>query len=719
MSHHSKLVLGALMAAALMPAPGSAKDRPTAADFAYKGTCHSWLEQPRLKAIQKLDARLLPGTRGEIKPDNTLPQSRIFGDLDGPDGRLWFYRADFEYDYNQVSEYYTEDIMRSYTFTVYDADFREVGTVHDKVTYGENETRVPACSLAPFVTRRFFNGDDKYEVVVGLTVNTTKYVNNDYSIVYSIGGERKEGCDVPLLTVNKIVGDVLNASTDSEERFYVTFMQDANEEVPDKDYDNLDPDDPDTMGFWANLISYGISYEVCGAAGADGKLQTLHEGRLRLCDLPGDQESSAWMISYMSGGKPYFLFSGLEDSFFEPYYNFMDESYMRKDNHLLVNIYTPAGGKLEQVQATSIPTQLLSDGNDHVLATYYSVGSMRYREDIVPADNGKFNFVVTVQNYTTLSDESYDQFYWRYNSEGVKTSEIYGECEGFVALSDIPGQDPEGFFIDYNLVGDYVLNFVNLRTDELLFSQDIKFEIDDYSDPEGMTSNIDRVMTADGMRYVCELRSPRQDDETGEDYMRFLWFGRNGKFDRIDEVNMGSGVHYAKSFISNTVLKPGFYNEGDKHSYMILVKRGYADDSIKEELMVAQATDLDNPEGVTLLSVGPDSERGVLGQISIFEDVKTPRMMISYVDTQAGKYSVDFYDLPLIGSAGVDGVIADAENAVQYNGTEVVAEGCGITVYALDGAVVARGYGRVDVSALGKGLYIASTPLGATKISVR
>ena len=70
-------------------------------------------------------------------PDVSLPGSHMIGDLDAPDGSVWFYTADFKYDYEELSEYYKRPIMREYEFKIYDGDLNFVGSIKDKVSYKE------------------------------------------------------------------------------------------------------------------------------------------------------------------------------------------------------------------------------------------------------------------------------------------------------------------------------------------------------------------------------------------------------------------------------------------------------------------------------------------------------------------------------------------------------------------------------------------------------
>lgn len=693
-------------------------------NYAYKGKFNRAQKGFRVdKADLMTRAEIGEGTLetpdvGFPTPDVSFSASELIGDLDGPDGSTWFYTANYKYDYVEVSEYYKRPIMREYEFKIYDSDLKLVGTIKDKVTYKEGEVAVPAAELAPFVTRKFFNSDDNYEVVVGLYVNTDIYINNEYSIVYSIGGEKEDGYDKPILVRTDLVGDVLNASVDGEENFYVTFMKDDNIEVEETE---RDPDDPDYMGYWEMLTSYGMRVETYAKADATGNLVKVWENRIRLADLPGDQMSSPFFFSFMHDDKPYFLYSQYEDTFFNPYYDFVQETTMRENNHLVVDLYSVDKEGFSLQQQTLIPMQLNNQENAKVLCSYYSIGSLRYRDDVIFRDGHNTpEYMVSVQDYSKENDENYTTSYYVYTADGSLKTTIFRNAVSHSTLADLPGFDPSEVFISTNLMGDYVFKIVNLTTatEELSFTN--KFEIDADIDPELITSNMDRVAFGDSFKYAIELRSPGQ-DENGDDLMRIMWIDRNGKFERIDEVPMGNSVYYATVLIESKSLNPNLYDSDDEHEYLVLVKRGYPDNQVKEELLVAKPLSDAYPEGKVILYLKPEEERGILKNIIPLTYTDNPLLIISYYDEFSGMNYEDFYKLPFMSmNAGVDMLpVAGGEgSAIVFDNTCVRASGV-ISLYNIHGAKVAEGTDELNVSTLPGGIYVVRANGKTVKILVK
>lgn len=393
MVNFTKLQLAIAFGSVLLLGAGQQAEARASRDFnlhsfAYKGSASTPFDNARSRMIKNANALMerREGIKavGELSspaeapvPDKSFTKSDVIGDIDGPNGELWYYTGTLKGDSIKVNEFFTSVILREYQFDVYDEDLNHVGTIKDQVEYKDDETGVPLCDLSPIITKKFFNSDDNYEVVVGLSVNTEVHVNREYSIVYSIGGEKEDGYDKPVMVLNSLVGDVLDASTPEKENYYITFMVDDDEEVPQGDPDTADPDDPDKDGYWKQLTSYGLRMETYGSVDETGELRLMWQKRIRLCDLPGDQQDASYFFTYMRDEKPYFVFSHYSDSYFEPYYGILDDLVMRKDNTFVVEIYTEDNGKFRNVQTTSIPMKI-NENSENALCTFYSVGSMLY-----------------------------------------------------------------------------------------------------------------------------------------------------------------------------------------------------------------------------------------------------------------------------------------------------------------------------------------------------
>lgn len=725
MVNFTKLQLAIAFGSVLLLGAGQQAEARASRDFnlhsfAYKGSASNPFDNARSRMIKNANALMerREGIKavGELSspteapvPDKSFTKSDVIGDIDGPNGELWYYTGTLKGDSIKENEFYTRFIMREYQFDIYDEVLNHVGTIKDKMEYKDDETGgVPLCDLSPIITKKFFNSDDNYEVVVGLSVNTEVHVNREYSIVYSIGGEKEDGYDKPVMVLNSLVGDVLDASTPEKENYYITFMVDDDEEVPQGDPDTADPDDPDKDGYWKQLTSYGLRMETYGSADETGELRLMWQKRIRLCDLPGDQQDAAYFFTYMKDEKPYFVFSHYSDSYFEPYYGILDDLVMRKDNTFVVEIYTEDNGKFRNVQTTSIPMKI-NENNENTLCTFYSVGSMLYRQDIQPVEGSELSdLIITTQDKVSGSDDLTNGCYYLYDAEGKLKNTIFEGCESFIPMSNLPGKQAQTMFITVETDG-YYYNFVEVPSGKLVARTSYMVPVDEVSDPERLTSNIDRVRIGDTIYYVGELRSPGQDEE-GNNFMRVAWLNEDCTLSHIHEINMGQGVHYAQLYIDKAILNPSLFdNDPATFEYMMLIKRSYNSEKKDEELLVGQAITEDSPAGKDLLLLKPDEEKGILQRISPWLNTDSPVLLVSYYNNNTNKISLDFYHLPLLDNSSVGEIpaygVGDG-SCVEFDGSCLTKQGSDITVYSLQGIKLAEGYERVDISDYCAGVYV-------------
>lgn len=649
----------------------------------------------------------------EENPQATLgfTTANTFGDIDAPNGETWFYTLDLE---NEAIEHelYTDYELKAFTVTIYDAEGKEVGSIHDKMRYQDDEVvysedidryhhRVPLCEVLGLITTDFFNDTPDYEVVVAFAVNTPRYVNHYRSVAYSIGGAKdEEGNDVPVGQLPELIADVLQF-TDASGRpsYYFSLVREGGGHIDepaatatalaDEDEDEEEPD----YAYWERLISYRITIDTYKKAGANGVPEKVFSYTIPLQQMPGDQESGGYMLSRVHNGEPYMIFSKLREPLTEPYYSPYGENMtQRAGNTLEIEIYKINNDKFDLVQKTSVPFE--KEDDDDVIFTYCGIGMLRWDLDVdfdhYGTPEGKAAFIVQKCNYRISSDGVSGYTFQLFDHEGNRKKTIARDVDGYIAMTDLPGQEPQEMFISYD--GSYVYDFVDLYSFTKRASIPAEFSVDEDSDPELLMSNIDRVAFGETYKYAAEMRYPIEDE--GDTYLRIAWFDEKGRYDRVDNINMGENVYYAMPYISSDALNPNLFHSDDAYEYMLLVKRGIDETGettlTQEELMVAQPRSEEYPQGRTLLHLTPDENRGVLGKILPYINDKYPRIAVSYSGL-AGN-SIDFYYLPLDGSSsGIDEIEVDNSGVNPASGDN--------TIYNLQGI-------RVDKP--GKGLYIVN-----------
>lgn len=678
-----------------------------------------------------------------VEPTTSIGPVERFLDMDGPNGELWYYTSKLTCKYvkhQSETEDYTDVVLTEYEFNIFDNEMKPVGKVHDKMRYRENEVRVPGPALGidllPLVTKNFFNNDDKYEIVVSIAVNTANQGQNNYrSVIYSLGGEQEllpvydpatdteveKLCDKPVNEYDAFINDVLDASTDGNEDFYLTFV---GYNTPD-DLENADEMSGEEA-YWELVKSQSMTLNICSKADANGKLTLVKSIEIPYLNLQGNQETSAVAISGVFNGKPYMVVPHYKEPFFNPYYDTTDDISMRENNSLVIDMYELNHKEATLAYHTEIPMK--RDVENDAYFTYYGVGNLRWAQDI---DFGHFTndgnpcFYVTRSNFKISLDGETDYSYYVYDSTGALKKTIFEYAESNVELTQVEGSNPLHCFIYYD--EEYIYYMVDLYTGltNKTIAINSMLQSDPDSDPDLMLANLDRVpMGENDWKYCFELKAPTI-DEDDNDVLRVAWFDKDGKYERMDYINMGKGVYYAQSLMSGQMLDPKLFKQDDEYEYLVLIKRGIQAGSSEsqEELIVAQPqSEANDWKGKTLLYLTP-CEKGTMRGINV-----TPaqdgsmKLMITWLnenDESENSYIADFYDLPFDKSAGITAIEAGASGNISYDGYAVSCPDEDITVYNLQGVVVAKGHSAVETSSLSTGVYMAVAADSSLKFFVK
>lgn len=675
--------------------------------FRYKAKSGSIYEKSALKRVQN-----------QYTPDFTLGPSSYTGNIDAPGGVQWLYTADYEYDMipadHDAGIYYDNYILKHYRFTIYDDHCRQIGVIDAPVEYQDDESKVVSIELAPVASRHFFNTDDNVEVMVALSINTKTPGYNHYrSLIYSIPAEKsEEPVSVSSGTINSILSDVIEgpASSDGRDRFYMIFGEDV---LPE---DVIEDED---ASFWDYVTAGRVDITFYGPAenDADGAVK-IDVKQMPLLQLPGDQESTPYVMSYLHNGKVTYLFSYLEEPVWERYDDpLFGEIMQREDNKLNLEFYEVDGNSLKLVHKTSLKVGL-DQNDDKAIASFYGVGDMNYTSDLLydapGAKDGKPWMVVTRSNYNPASDNS-SLSYFVYDSEGNMQYPLAEYCESSMPLSDVEGYEPQQMFITFE-DGAYLFNFVDL------YSGKKRLEIPNIietpaGDMEPFMANLDRVADSNGYHYAAEMSYP-EDDLAGNTFVRILWFNDKGETERIDKLNAGQNVQYASVYIDGAALDPKAFCKDEAPEYLYLVKRGVSGNVLNEELLLSQPVSESNPQGLDLLCLGADSRGSLSGIIPVL-GVDNPTLTVYYYNDDNladSSFSQDIYNLPFGCPSSIGSV--NGEDAISVKDGVINAKGL-ITVYNMAGVKISETNESFDLESLGSGIYMIVAGDSKLKVCVK
>ncbi|MBO4942745.1 MAG: T9SS type A sorting domain-containing protein [Muribaculaceae bacterium] len=656
---------------------------------------------------------------GSYNPDQVFEVKDLYGDIDGPDGKLWFYYGNIEYEYIVHNEHYTEALPQSFEVNIYDNEMKLRGTVKDKFELKADEARVRVVDVLPVITKNYFNSDDKYELAVSVIVNPKPFGVRPYTYVYSLGGEKDaQGDNVPVSVINGMINEVLDASTPEKENVIMTFIHEYNDSGVSED-DLYGTDETARQNFWKYQLGNKIGIKSYGAADASGKLTEVFSKTTVYYQANGNQQDDPLSLLMVHNGKPVIVFPYYEDIFYNPFYSSTEDFTQRLPNNLVIEIYeqsTP-GEPFTLKQTSKIPVVKSSESD--VLFSYYSLGGFRYRDDVA-FDGDIANFIITRRDYIPGKDSERMSFF-AYNSDGSLKRTLFENSQSHASLSNLKGFDPMELFIGSDGT-DYIFNFVNLRTFETELSLNYGLMLDGPDgEPDYIMANLERTLTADGksFMYVAEMRQPGYDDINDISYMRVVWLNRDGSFDHIDQINMGERIKYAKLFLDGPVLQPDFFHSDAKQEYMLLIKRDMPAGSAKdivEELLVAQAADAENPAGKDLLLLGDCEAGSLLSIIPVYGERN--RLAVTYGTQGSTRGTTHYYDLPLdVDYSGIENVAGPADD-IHVVGTTVSAPGR-IEVYNMQGVQVTSGNDSIDLAPLAKGVYVVRASAASVKVVVK
>lgn len=578
-------------------------------------------------------------TPNKISPAHSTPKGDSFQYLYGPDGTEWYAIGNNDYERVELEGGVAyENILKGYSFTIYDNNFNEIGTIRDAITLEGDETRCAQAELCVTVTRKFFNYDDKYEVMIALSMNTPSYNVNMRTKVYAIGGEKDEnGYDIPLTTIAGYPVDAVNCATDRwTEDFYITFLT---EHMPDPDNYS------DYLAFLGDCKNVLTTYTK--AKTNDG-VSVLFEHETGQLNLPGDQMTSPMMLCKNVGGAMTLIYAQYEKSLFVDPTGMGEDDSLTPDNNLIIDVYQVNNNvyprTVDHICTTKIPA--IQSENEKSYYTFYGIGTLGYDKDVDfvnYTDDGSPAFIVTKDEYMIDDDDNYNSSYYVYNSSGEKILTLAENTFNYVMMSDIHGFEPQAMFIDKE---EMVFRFVDL------YSGHNVMEVDQMYRGYGLSTTIDRVMTSDGYVYADAISSgtPYGDNSLAAPV---IWLDTNGEMIRLDEIPCGEGVELAQTYIASDALNPYVFNTDSDMEYMLLVKRrvGGDGDPLREELIIA------TPEKGPIQTFLPDPEKGNLRMVYLM-NLSTPQLILAYLDDDY-RFTADSYSLPFTKFAGGNGTASD------------------------------------------------------------
>lgn len=540
-----------------------------------------------------------------------------WGTLFTPEGEQWMYSANFTLE----NEGQTYETITHADFTIYDANFNVYRCFSADFALGEGETAINSVQLSSTLTKKLFDINDSYEVMVYVHATTVDYQGHNYTQVYSLNGDNS-----PLIeTIEGIhIGSVNTAKDPWSEKFTLAFMR-----------EEIIYDDPDSEEYDPYNATYMLYFDVYSRADWTSGAKLEHTFAQDYSLISGSGNAALPFLINQDNYQVYYALPQYEKPYFVDSYT--DD--ITPDNNFIINLYN---SDFEVINTTVIPIEL----EDGAIFSFPGIGELYGNNDMM-FDNGVFDgYIVGVENYVASSDDFITSLY-RYDAQGQRIKTLVTDATDYVHLSDVTNYSDQWCFYYEEEDGGY-FSMVDMPSGEE------QARISVILDGEYLSFSIDRVAMGSSYKYVSSL-STADVNTLNQVIHKFAWYNADGSFDKYHRINLGENIALAMAYVNAEAFDPYLFNTDSNIEYMFIVKKYINSTGSKtNELFRIYSENND-----LLLEMGPDAATGeALNSIFLANPTTNDaKLVVVYYGNYT--YSIRPIALPLTKFAGGDGT---AEN---------------------------------------------------------
>ena len=525
---------------------------------------------------------------------NMVAQTPVdnYGFLNAPDGTTWTYTASFEKKYN---------LYTMVTMEVYNSEKELVGKIVDSLKLEDpNMTGINQAEINPLVTQKFFNTDNKYEVMLFLHAQTKNYEGHNFNHVFSIGDG--ETVTTPVTSVDGRQVYAQNVG-DYSENYVMIFARDS--ASTSKDY----------------TLCYDVRRKSVYGGGVQHTFRIPYANVAALTDLQP-------IFMFKNGTMLYYVTQQYEKPYFDPNTPLDQDPVVNPDNNLVI---TYMNQSYKTLYTTKIP--VVQDENQKLLYTFPMLGNLNGMDDIIRNYDGEAPaYIITQEKYNLESDGSINSYY-KYDVNGNLLNTIAENTLGRIKMSPIAGQEEQWLFMKEEYDGEFF--FVDLPSCET------RAEISVYlEDGRTISSSIDRYPKGDSYEYAVALLQGNNEKD-GTISQDIAWLNADGTFNRYENINLGKYIEAATVNITTEALNPWLMHTDDAREYMVLVKRYNPNNTSDKETALLVC----NTKGEILLDYGKSAEMGELNMVYLMDKGANPSIMCVY--QKNGALTMHYTPLPL------------------------------------------------------------------------
>lgn len=621
------LTMPSISAAHMTPAQW--RESHQSASEAFRWAPRSKAEQSNWKLLgDKRDGRLAAPVS---TANHAFDTSESIAYLDMPDGRTWFVATDYEKTVIFQNEYYTDYDITGVKAVVYNEKYEPVARIEADIEKPEGFESCTTVSFGPCVSRKFFNTDDNYEVMLMANFKPTdEYGAVPYTYVYSLRGAETPAEHVATLDGYYTIA-VNNAADAWSEDFYMQFF--SGEEYTD------------------DSLTY--TFDVYTKATYSSPTATLLKSfPVNMLYVMSDGENEAQPVLINSKGRTlYATVARYEKTFFEDPFNFMSDK-LSEDNKYVIELYKkgPYDSELTLESTTSIDCEDPASG---FTMRSYSLGMFEGYDDITfdfGDDSDTPAYIISVVNSDVY--ENTLSLFEVYDADATRIKTFGEGHEGFLHLSSVNGADEQFCFLMPTGTGETDVEFAFHDYPSMEKAASIPLLLTTPgTEPLLLSLSLDRTPAGDSYRYAVSGQKGYEDGQ-GNTYHNVAWFDDEGGFVRTDRLNGGKYINLINPYISADGLSPYLFNTDDAQEYMFFALRRDSDEGLTAhtELCVV------NDKGEMLVQYPFSLDHSGIN-VALVNHETNPAIWIIYSDMDHKTHS-EFISLPLNSFEGT-GTAAD------------------------------------------------------------
>ena len=523
------------------------------------------------------------------------PSVDDYGFLNAPDGTRWAYTVSI-----------TKNSWGDYTMaklSIFDGNSELIGTIVDSLKLEEGMVAYNDLEINPLITKKFFNEDDKYEVMLFLHAITDTLPGRFLNHVFSIGDGALE--TTPIATIEGRQVAAQNIASFSNENYVMIFERDSAVYSAD----------------------HTLCYDIRRKSSFDDKDGIRRTFRVPYANIAAYSDLQP-IFMFMNGKNVNYVMQQYEKPYFVPGTNKYEDPVLTPDNYLVI---THMDQFFRVVHTTKIP--VVQDENQKLLYTYPLLGGLDEVKDIVlNHDSDVPTYIITNEKYNLESDGSIKSYFF-YDVEGKKLKTIAENTMGRIKMSPIVGQEEQWMFLKAEYDGEFF--FVDLP------SCTPRAEISVYlNESKTFSSQIDRYPKGDSYEYAVALLQGNNEAD-GTVSQDIAWLNADGSFNRYEKINLGKYIEAAQVNITADALNPWIMHTDDAREYMVLAKRYNPKNTSDKETVLLVC----NTKGEILLDYGKDEEKGELNMVYLLDKGANPSILCVY--QKNGALTMHYTPLPL------------------------------------------------------------------------